>query len=146
MNHAHSILEAHLLLMDENRVLLLKRFNTGYEDGNYSLVAGHIEHDESATQAMIREAKEEADIILAPENLELFHVMHRNTGENRVSFFFASRKWGGVVRNMEPHKCDDLSWFPADELPVNTVEYIRVALDLGWKNIKYSNLGWDEHA
>ena len=50
----------HLLLVKDDRVLLLKRYNTGYEDGNYSVVAGHIDGGEDLKTAMIREAREEA--------------------------------------------------------------------------------------
>ena len=46
----------HLILINKNKVLLLRRLNTGYEDGNYSLPAGHIDQAETATQAVIREA------------------------------------------------------------------------------------------
>ena len=35
----------HLLLVKDNKVLLLRRFNTGYEYGNYSVVAGHVDDD-----------------------------------------------------------------------------------------------------
>lgn len=37
------ICAVYLLLIKENQILLLKRANTGYEDGKYSLVAGHMD-------------------------------------------------------------------------------------------------------
>lgn len=52
----------HLVLIQNNQVLLLKRKNTGYQDGNYGLVTGHMEKGETAKQAIIREAQEEAGI------------------------------------------------------------------------------------
>ena len=79
--------------------MLLRRFDTGYEDGKYSMVAGHVDRGETFTQCIIREAKEEAGIVLKPEDLEVAHVMHRNsdTAENneRVDIFFVARQWQG---------------------------------------------------
>jgi 8-oxo-dGTP pyrophosphatase MutT (NUDIX family) len=40
--------EAHLFLLYGDRILLLRRRNTGYEDGSYSVVAGHMEDSETA--------------------------------------------------------------------------------------------------
>jgi 8-oxo-dGTP pyrophosphatase MutT (NUDIX family) len=45
---------------DAVQVLLHKRQNSGFMDGSYSLVSGHVEANESFKQAMIREAHEEA--------------------------------------------------------------------------------------
>lgn len=137
---------SYLVLIKDNKILLQKRFNTGYEDGKYSMVAGHVDEGETFTEAIIREAEEEAGIILKPENLKASHVMHRDSGseENneRVDVFFTAEKWGGEVENKEPHKCDDLSWFDLNNLPDNVIPYIEQAIDCIKNKVFYSEHGW----
>jgi 8-oxo-dGTP diphosphatase len=137
---------AHLFLVKDNKILLLRRFNTGYEDGKYSVVAGHIDENETARQSMIREAKEEAGIEISPEDLGVAHIMHRKgrtPGNERIDFFFAAKQWTGEPKNLEPHKCDDLRWSELDKLPDNTIPYIKKAVDCFLNNELYSEHGWE---
>ena len=124
---------------------MLRRFNTGYEDGKYSFVAGHIEAGESARSAIVREAKEEAGFILKPEDLHLIHVMHRGADKKsteRIDWFFTASNWEGEIINCEPHKCDDLSWFSLDNLPNNTIQYIQHAISEWQQGELYSEFGF----
>ena len=110
---------SHLILIKGTKILLLRRFNTGYEDGNYSVVAGHLDGNETFIRAMVREAKEEAGIDINPKELEVVHVMHRKCpNEERIDFFIQAKSWSGEPKVMESNKCDDLSWFEFDNLLV----------------------------
>ena len=135
----------YLILQKDNQILLLRRYNTGYEDGNYSLPAGHVDGDESFTQAMIREAHEEAGIVLKPEYIEVAHVQHRccqDFKNERVDVFIKACNWEGDPVNKEPHKCDDLSWFDVNNLPENVVPCVRQAIEHILENKFYSEHGW----
>ena len=46
-------------------VLLSRRYQTGWHDGEYSVPAGHVEAGETVTQAALREAREEVGLELS---------------------------------------------------------------------------------
>jgi 8-oxo-dGTP pyrophosphatase MutT (NUDIX family) len=131
----------HLFLIRGDEILLLRRFNTGYEDGKYSVIAGHLDGGETVLAAMSREAREEAGIELV--NTEVAGVMHRRaTDGERIDFFVACHDWAGEIENLEPAKCDELRWTPIGALPPNTIPYVAAAID-AWRNGRwFSNFGW----
>lgn len=143
-NGKHKIIPAaYLILIKDGRTLLARRCNTGFEDGNYGLVAGHIEERESAKQALQREVKEEAGIDINLSDIEIAHIMHRKCADGeRVDFFFTTDKYLDEPQNMEPDKCDDMQWFPLDNLPENTINFARFAIENYQKGIFYSEFGW----
>lgn len=144
-NRHKNIPASYLILKRGNKILLLRRFETGYKDGKYSLVAGHVDDGETFTAALIREAREESGLEILPEKIKTVHVMHRKSdsdGSQRVDVFHLVDDFEGEPNNLEPHKCDDLSWFDLDNLPKNIVPYIRVALEHVKMGKFYSEHGW----
>lgn len=135
--------EVHLVLRQGGRVLLLQRHNTGYEDGNWSLVAGHADGGETLRQATCREAAEEAGLSIDAADLRLLHVVHRRSTQERLSFFFGTDLWQGMPVNREPHKCSALDWFDEQALPPNMVGYVRHALQRMAAGALDSEFGWD---
>lgn len=136
----------HLFLTRGDDVLMLSRFNTGYEDGNYSVIAGHLDGGETIVAAMCREAREEAGVELDPASVEVVGMMHRLSNDERIDFFLATDRWSGDVRNVEPHKCDELRWVPIYHLPDNTIPYVTVAVE-NWRNGDWFGMfGWNEDA
>jgi 8-oxo-dGTP diphosphatase len=143
MSRCSNIPAAYLILLRDDKVLLLRRHNTGYRDGEYSFIAGHVEEGESFTAAIIREAREEAGIIVHEEDLTTSHVMHRKSDDSVwVDIFFTAENWTGDAINREPDKCSDLSWFPLDNLPEKTIPYIRRVMNYLREKKYYSEEGW----
>ena len=136
------ICAVYLLLIKENQILLLKRANTGYEDGKYSLVAGHMDGNETIKQAMIREAAEEAGITIYEEDVEIATFLHRKTDPERFDFFLQCKKWNGKVENKEPDKCSELSWYDINNLPSNIIPCVKKAIENYQNNIMFDNFGW----
>jgi len=137
----------HLFFLRNDQVLLSRRYNTGYEDGKYSVPAGHVELGESLLQTARREAWEETGVRLLPQDIQWVHVMQRKEEEARVDFFAIVDTWQGEIRNMEPDKCDDLRWCSFDELPENTIPYVRQALKHYRNGVTFSLFGWgDRHS
>jgi ADP-ribose pyrophosphatase YjhB (NUDIX family) len=133
---------AHLVLIKDGHILLLRRHNTGYHDGNYSLVAGHLDGGETAAQCISREAKEEANIIVASKDLRVIHVMHRQVSDREYfDIYLRTEIWLGDITNMEPDKCSELAWFELASLPANMVPEVKFALENISKNIQYSEFG-----
>jgi 8-oxo-dGTP diphosphatase len=139
------IAAVYVFLIRGDQVLLARRCNTGYEDGRYSVIAGHLDGDEEVKTAAVREAREEAGIAIAPEDLTVVGVMHRKSNDERIEFFLVATRWSGEITNAEPEKCDDLSWHDLDHLPDNVIPYVRRALD-NYRHYRdqiwFDSVGW----
>ncbi|KPV58791.1 NUDIX hydrolase [Paenibacillus sp. A3] len=133
----------YLLLVRENKLLLLRRTNTGYEDGKLSLVAGKMDGNEEVKRAAAREAWEESGVRVDPADLEVASVMHRlsDTGE-WIDFFLTVKRWEGEPYNREPDKCSEMAWYPLDGLPEDMIPHVRQAVENVLAGVFYDSYGW----
>jgi 8-oxo-dGTP pyrophosphatase MutT (NUDIX family) len=116
-----------------DEVLLHLRRGTGYMDGYWATIAGHVERGESMLAAAVREAAEEVGVEIATADLVPITVMQRTQNnddpiEERADFFFTCRKWVGVPHRMEPDKSAELAWFPVSDLPSPVVPHEALVL------------------
>ena len=93
-------INVYLVLIQNNQLLMMKRANTGFQDGMYSVPAGKLKHT---------------------------NVLHRYSSEGTVAmdFFIHLHEFSGNLCNMEPEKCDEIAWVSLDAIPKNTIPYVK---------------------
>jgi 8-oxo-dGTP diphosphatase len=140
--HATFPVTVHMFFLRQNKILLLRRYQTGYMDGHYSVPAGHLDGNEPVRQAAVREAQEEIGVRVDPEEVRFAGVFHRFEGDERVDFFVHVRSWDGEPVNAEPQKCDEVRWVDIDDLPGNIIPYIRRAIENFQAGVPFEDFGW----
>lgn len=125
--HDRYPLAVHVFLVQQGKILLMRRAGSGYADGQLGLPAGHVDLGETPTACAIREVAEELGIVLDPNGLRPGGTMFRNSQEPRVDIFFTTRSWDGTPEIREPHKCTELVWADPESLPDDTLEFIGQA-------------------
>ena len=113
-----------VITKNENLILLMKRQNTGTNDGEYELPGGHLEEGEDIFNCMIREAKEELCISLKRNDLTLVHIMHHYK-EGRINFIFQTTLKDKEPKIGESNKCSELCWVDINHLPKETTKKVR---------------------
>ncbi|MBO3086799.1 NUDIX domain-containing protein [Cellulomonas dongxiuzhuiae] len=118
-----------------DEVLLQRRAGTGYMDGSWAVLAGHVDPGESVHEAAVREAAEEAGVVVPVAALRPLTAIHRFVRggpqvEQRVDVFFEVTVWSGEPTLREAHRAAAMGWFPLHDLPDPVVPHERVVLDL----------------
>jgi 8-oxo-dGTP pyrophosphatase MutT (NUDIX family) len=121
---------AHLILRAGDRLVLTLRAAALPGGGCWQLPGGHLEPGETLPECAIREALEEVDVTVAPEDLRFAHVSQvlTSAGASRLALFFEAASWRGVPANREPALCDGLGLFPLRQLPRPMVPYMAQAI------------------
>ncbi|MGW7064599.1 NUDIX hydrolase [Streptomyces sp. NPDC054904] len=144
-----NVVGVHLYLeREDGRILLgLRHPDVAFAGNQFHALAGHLE-TEGAVAGLIREAEEEAGLVIAPEDLELVHTVHMidegadSDGQPRIGLFFRARMWSGTPEVREPDKCLEWVWADPARLPEPMVPYTRVAIEAIGRGEPYTELGW----
>ena len=121
----------HMLIMDGNKILIQKRKGSKLWPGYYALPAGHIDEGENQYDALVREAKEELNIEINPNDiLKEYVVLRRNyflidgkVLEPYIDYYFEITKYKGTPIIVEEDKCDELLWTEMENLPNPFINY-----------------------
>lgn len=120
------------VLVSDGRVLLMRRAGSGYRDGQWGLPAGHLDGDEDVVTALVRELREELDVVVEGDNCRLEVVLHSRaeseTDSEYLHLIFRVSAWAGTPSIAEPDKCTGLVWADLTDLPSDVVDYVPVAL------------------
>jgi len=132
-----------ILLIKDGKILLARRFNTGFHDGDYEIPSGHIDGNEPVRKAAAREAFEELGVKINIDDLSVVHVMHRyGEKKERIEFFLTAKEWEGEPTNAEPEVCDEVRWFPISQLPENMIPKAKFGIEQFLNGSTFSEFDW----
>lgn len=117
-----------VLIIDNNNRLLMGRRNDDplladselREEGTWTLPGGNIEYGETFEEAGVREIKEECDLDVKAEDIEVICVQtDKNEHAHYVSVGMKCKKYSGEIKAMEPDEITTWAWFDLNDLPKN---------------------------
>ncbi|MCW0952716.1 NUDIX domain-containing protein [Weissella ceti] len=148
MTHFKNFSAVYALIFDDAKehILVHERVNTGKRDGYLDVAAsGHVDENESMSEALIREIREEIGLEVNVEDLSFAVMIHQKYGTSELTYYngyFVVNKYEGTPQVQEPHKSAGLQWVPINDLPDNFIPDRKLALDAYFKGIPYLENGW----
>lgn len=130
-------LKVRLIIEQDGRILMLRQ--TSKNGGKHALIGGTVDVGEFPIDALIREAAEEAGLLLEKHQLKLVHTLYKQMRtSSRIVMYFKARRWKGEISSREPKKFKKVLWVPFSELPVNTSPTVKHVLGQFKLGITYS--------
>lgn len=114
-----------IILNDKNEILLLLRNSDAkladsdmHLEGTYTLPSGKVMIDETLVNAAIRKVKDETNLEVLSNNLELISVGDDiNQYAHYVTIGFMTQKYSGNFKLKDSKEFVGFNWFKLDNLP-----------------------------
>jgi 8-oxo-dGTP diphosphatase len=112
-----------VIINKDGKILLMKRGEKSQnEKGKWSVPGGALEFGETPQQCIVREVKEETNLIVKPiKQLEPFNHFISLEKQHWIALGFICKVIKGQLKNLEPNQTDDIRWFSiyeAQKLPL----------------------------
>lgn len=119
-----------VMMNDQNEILLILR-NRHPEKGMWSIPGGKVDPYENLENCVIREIKEEVNLVVEVKGLLcMAETIRPESEEHWVSAIYEVAVKSGEARNMESDGAiADLKWFCIDQLPTNIACFTLPAID-----------------
>jgi len=119
-----------LIFNRKKEILLMKRAGTVRNNaGWWSKPGGKVEYGETVLSMVKREIKEEANIDIDVWGYlpHTDHIMKKEK-QHWIAINFIANYKKGELKNMEPHKCDEVRWFSLNDLPKRIEQTTKEAI------------------
>lgn len=124
-----------LLLIEDGKLLLQQRCTDDELYHFYAPIAGKVEAFESPSVAVIREAYEEAGIIVDPLDLILACTVHwsdtirKGKRADIIEFYYLAYRYRHKPTVREPENAMTIDFYPLDDLPLAIAKSIPFVLN-----------------
>lgn len=110
------------MLLEEEKILLIKHKNLGPKGYIWSPPGGGMEFQESAEETLVREFKEETGLDIEVKQF-LFVNEYKDRHYHAMELFFSVLKKGGILKlgsdpelQMDNQILDEINWFSSKEI------------------------------
>ena len=87
--------------------------------------------------------REETGLTISDENIAFKSIVqHKDERWERIYFIIQVVDINEEPQNREPEKCEDMQWFPLNNLPQNITPQVQIALDAIQNQEHYQEFGY----
>lgn len=127
MDQNYPKIGAGAIIINDGKILLAKRKGS-HNSGKWGSFGGHVKFGETPIEAAKREAKEELGIEI--DNFTFATCMNLIIEDRHfLDISFIAELISGEPKIQEPHRIEEIRWFPLDDLPIPLFEPVRVVLE-----------------